>query len=61
MIWEGMYQKAKLEIIEDNIEKGLQIIKKIFQHSYPIQDTRGLYKLYERVSLNRNMAKKTKG
>lgn len=50
MIWEGMYQKAKLEIIEDNIEKGLQIIKKIFQHSYPIQDTRGLYKLYERVS-----------
>ncbi|NLV75787.1 MAG: hypothetical protein GX023_02195 [Tissierellia bacterium] len=56
-----MYQKAKLEIIEDNIEKGLQIIKKIFQHSYPIQDTRGLYKLYERVSLNRNMAKKTKG
>ena len=21
MIWEGMYQKAKLEIIEDNIEK----------------------------------------
>ncbi|NLV75789.1 MAG: M1 family metallopeptidase, partial [Tissierellia bacterium] len=40
--WEGMYQKAKLEIMEDNIEKGLQIIKKIFQHSYPIQDTRGL-------------------
>lgn len=30
MIWEGMYQKPKLEIMEDNIEKGLQIIKKIF-------------------------------
>ncbi len=28
MIWEEIYQKAKLEIVEDNIEKGLQIIKK---------------------------------